>query len=102
MRAEELPQRRHLHLEVVLLDDDAGPHELEQLVLGDDPVPAVDECQQQVEGAGADVGGLPADEYPAFGGTDFDLTEAVALGQVPSLGDPSSRRASTCGTDGRF
>ena len=100
LRAEELSQCRYLHLEVVLLDDDSGPDELEQLVLGDDPVAALDERQQQIEGAGADGRGLPADEYPAFGWTDFDLTEAVALWQVPSLGDPSSLRIGASGTDG--
>ena len=50
---EKLAQRGDLHGEVVLLDLDAGPHALEQLILADDAIAMLDQHEQQVERARA-------------------------------------------------
>jgi len=43
------------HLQVVFLDDQAGPDQIEQLVLAHDPVAAFDQREQHIEGAGAQL-----------------------------------------------
>ena len=46
---EDLAQRRHLHVEVVLLDHQSRPRKVEQLVLGNHPLASLDESQQNIE-----------------------------------------------------
>ncbi len=86
MRAQDLAQRRDLHLEVVLLDDQARPDAIEELVLGDDAVAAVDQREQHVEGAGAEHGGAAVDQQLPFGGPDLHRTKAIGLRQATPFG----------------
>ena len=58
---EQFAQRDDLHLEVVLLDHEARPHDIQQLVLRDRPVPALDECEQGVERPAAELDRLVVD-----------------------------------------
>jgi hypothetical protein len=53
-RAEDLAQRRDLRRKVVLLDDQSGPDDIEELVLGDDSLAPVDQRDQDVEGSRAE------------------------------------------------
>jgi len=46
---EDLAQCRHLHLQVVLLDDQSRPRKFEQFVLGDQPLASLDESSQNIE-----------------------------------------------------
>ena len=55
MVTEHLAQRDDLHLQVVLLDDEAGPHDVKELVLGHRSIASFDERQQGVEGAAAEL-----------------------------------------------
>jgi len=53
--AEQAAQGHHLHLQVVVEHDAAGPGALEQRIAGDRPSAGLDEGQQQVEGTLADA-----------------------------------------------
>lgn len=92
MGAEQLAQRGDLDLEIIFLDNEAGPNEFEQLILADHAFTARDQRQQQIKGAGADTDGLAIDKYPAFGGPDLNLTEPIVVWQVCSRDQVSSHR----------
>ena len=77
---EQLPQRRDLHLEVVLLDHEPRPDQVEELALGDDAVASLDQGEQQVEGARAERGRLAGDRQLALGERELEAVEAVAVG----------------------
>ena len=47
--AEELAQRTDLHLEIVLVDDEACPDLADQLILGHDTVAMLEQHEQHVE-----------------------------------------------------
>jgi hypothetical protein len=49
MLTKRLPERRHVDAQVRFLDDLPGPHPLEQLILGQQASPALDERREQVE-----------------------------------------------------
>ena len=51
LRSEQLAQRRHLDLQVVLFDHQSGPDQVEQLVLADDAVALPNQHQQHVDRA---------------------------------------------------
>jgi hypothetical protein len=51
LRPEGFAQAADLHLQIVLRDHQAGPDGVEQFVLGNDPVAAFHQRQQQVESA---------------------------------------------------
>ena len=53
VRAEQPAQRADLHLQVVFLDHEAGPDQVQQLGLGHDPVAAFGQRQEHVECASA-------------------------------------------------
>ncbi len=55
LRPQQLAQRRDLHLQVVLLDHQPGPHGVEQFVLGDDAIAAPHQHQQHVDRACAEL-----------------------------------------------
>ena len=77
---EQLAQRRDLHLEVVLLDDEPRPDQVEQLALGDDAVAALEQREQQVERARAERRRLAGDRQLALGDGELEAVEAVAVG----------------------
>ena len=72
-RPEQLAQRQHVHLQVVLLDDEAGPDDLHQLVLGDDAVAPLDERDEEVEGAAAQLERLAFVPQRAFGRAQLEV-----------------------------
>jgi hypothetical protein len=51
--AQDLAQGGHLHVQRCFLDHHLRPHAVEQFVLGDEMSGAIDECNQQIEGARA-------------------------------------------------
>ena len=51
--ADHLSQGRHLHRQVVLLDDASWPDGQQQLVFADDPVAMREKAEQDIEGAWA-------------------------------------------------
>jgi predicted nucleic acid-binding Zn-ribbon protein len=53
--AEQLAQREHLHLQVVLFHHERGPHEVHQLVFRHHPIVALHEGHQHVERAAAEL-----------------------------------------------
>jgi hypothetical protein len=74
--ADDLAQRRHLHRQVVLLDNHALPDAAQQLVLADDTVAVLDQRRQQVEGPGADLRRLTVDQQPALGRGPLEAAES--------------------------
>ena len=78
--AEQLAQRRDLDLQVVLLDHQPGPDELEQFPLGDDPVTPFDQGEQDVEGARAERGRRAADPQLPLGDCQLEVVEAMKVG----------------------
>ncbi|WP_280156667.1 hypothetical protein [Piscinibacter sp. XHJ-5] len=83
--AEHRAQRRDLRMQIVLADGTTVPCQAQQLLLGNDPVPALDQRQQHVERTFAQRGGPPIDEQQAFVGVDFMATEAMHPGQATLL-----------------
>jgi hypothetical protein len=86
MRTEDLAQRRDLHLEVVLLDHQAWPDAIEELVLGHDALAGIDEGEKHVEGAGAEHRGAAIDQHLPFGGPDLHRAKAIGLRQGTPFG----------------
>ena len=78
LSAQQLAQRGHLNGDVVLLDHKPGPDALQQLVLADDPVAALDQAQQQVERSGPkhDIGAFGDDT--TFVGPDLEAADEEA------------------------
>ena len=75
---EDLAQRRDLHLQVVLLDDESRPHRREQFVLGDERAGAVDERDEQIERARTERDGRAVSEQEALAGTQLEPAETAA------------------------
>ena len=80
-RAQDLAQGRHLHLEVVFLDHQAGPDQLHQLCLGDQPAMALGQRDQQRHGAAAQGGGLPVQVEHALVHTERESVKTDAVWQ---------------------
>ena len=74
--------RRLLDLrgDVVLLDDEAGPDEVEQLLLGDQPLVPLGQREQQVEGARAERRRLAATRSTRSAGCNLEVVEAQRVG----------------------
>jgi hypothetical protein len=77
--ADHLAQRAHLRGEVVLVDDDVGPHQVHQIALRDQPVRARGERRQHVEGARTERGRHAVDQQPSLARLQFETTEAQRL-----------------------
>jgi hypothetical protein len=75
LRAEQLAQGRDLNLQIVFLDHQTGPDQIEQFMLADHPVAALDQRQQHVEGARTEFGSLAVDQEPACVGLDQKTAE---------------------------
>jgi hypothetical protein len=75
--AQELAQRGHLHLQVVLLDDEARPYRPQQLVLGHRAIALLDQHEERVERAAADLEPRVALEQLALPGPQAKAAEAV-------------------------
>ncbi len=85
--AEQLAQREHLYLQVVLLDDEPWPHGVHQFALGDHPLVPRKQCHQRVERAAAELHRRPvAGELPQ-GGVQLEPAEAPGGGQRRGDGD---------------
>jgi hypothetical protein len=85
LRPEHLAQGRDLHLQVVFLDDEPRPDQVEQLVLGEDAVAVVDERHEDVEGAAAERGRLALDEQLPLGRPDHHRPKTVGTSHFVSL-----------------
>ena len=73
-----------MDLEVVLLDHDVGPDEVEQLVLADRALAPVDQGEQHVDGTSTELRRLAVDLERARGAIDADLAHAdFAAGILP-------------------
>lgn len=81
VRPEQLAQREHLDLQVVVLDDPSGPDEVEQLGAGDRALAPLDEGEQQLERASADLRRPAVDEQLALGGQQDEAVESVGDGR---------------------
>jgi hypothetical protein len=90
--AQELPQRRDLHLEVVLLDHDARPDERQQLVLAHDARAVLDQCDQQVERARPERRRRAIHQHAPLGRTHLDGAESVAPHATSPSGDGTENR----------
>jgi hypothetical protein len=76
-RPEHLAQRDDLHLQVVLLDHEVRPYALHQLALGYRAIVAVDQRQQHVERAAAELDRRVGVEQLALRGQQAITAEAV-------------------------
>ena len=65
--SEELAQGADLHLHVALFDHQVLPHQVEQLILGDDAIAPLYQGHQQIEGAIADLHRNALTQQPALG-----------------------------------
>ncbi len=83
---EQLAQRPHVNLEVVLLDDHVGPDTIDQFALGQRAVAMLDQRQQHVEGAGTELGRHAVDQQLALHGLERVAPEpVVARGGVQGV-----------------
>ena len=92
--AEDLPQHRDLNLEVVLLDDAVGPDPTHELVLAEDRPAPVDQDQEGVERASAELDGTTIDEELAAVRNDPEAAEFEGLRRMrhPAHDDRSLHR----------
>jgi len=74
--AEYLAQRVHLHRDIALLDHEAGPDTLEQLVLADQLAGPLDQDHEHVEGACAKQRRPAVDQQPSAGSLQLEAAEA--------------------------
>jgi hypothetical protein len=75
-RTQQLAQCADLRGDVVLFDHQAGPDAVEQLLLGDQPLVALGQCEQQIEGAAAQGHGLATHAQHALGRVQLEVAEA--------------------------
>jgi hypothetical protein len=80
LRPEQLTQGRDLHLKVVLLDDEARPRQVKQLLLGDQPARAFGERHEHVERACTDRNRHATDDEAALYGPQLEGVEAEGVG----------------------
>ncbi len=90
---QQFAQRGHLDLQVVLLDDQSGPDQVEQLVLGDQTIAPLDQRQQEVECARAERRRLLVDQELPRSRTELEAAELVGQrhGARPSVGSAPSQ-----------
>ena len=79
-RAEQLAQVADLRGDVVLFHDQARPDQVEQLLLGDEPLVALGQHEQQVEGAAAESHRLAAHAQHPLGRVQLEMVEAQRFG----------------------
>jgi hypothetical protein len=75
--ADKFPQRAHLHRQVVLFDCHAGPDDVEQFVAANNPVSALDQREQDIEGACAQSHDPAIGQQLALGRAEFEAAEVV-------------------------
>ncbi len=75
-RAEQLAQVADLGGDVVLFHHQPGPDEVEQFLLGDQPLVALGQREQQIEGAAAQGHRLAAHAQHTFGRVQLEVAEA--------------------------
>ncbi len=80
VRPQDLAQRGHLDLEVVLLDDDRRPHPFDQLALGHQLPGPLDQRHQHVERARAQARRFAVDQQALLRGLQQEAAEAVVGG----------------------
>jgi len=79
VRPEQLAQRRDLHLQVVLLDDELRPDDVQQFVLRDHAIASLDERQQQVERQPGQLEGLLAALHALAADIDHEIAQPPDL-----------------------
>ncbi|HZT54731.1 MAG TPA: hypothetical protein VFA35_00785, partial [Burkholderiaceae bacterium] len=94
LRPEQLAQGGDLHLQVVFLDDEARPRQIEELLLGDQLAGAFGERHEHVERACADRDRSAADNEAALHGLQHEGIEAEVVGGHARSG--ASRRQRVC------
>ena len=82
LRAEQPAQRADLHLQVVFLDHQAGPDQIQQLRLGHDPVAPLGQCQKQVERARSQAHRLAVVQQSSLPRLQFEAAEFQRRGIV--------------------
>ena len=85
LRPEQLAQRPHLHLQVVVGDDESRPHDLEQLIAADRAIAPLDQREQKVEGSLAERCLLAVDPQRAPRRIDAKAAERVLAGKWSRL-----------------
>lgn len=81
--AEHLAQTRDLHLQVRLLDDEVRPNPVHQLLLANEPVSALDQRFQQVEGPRSQSDAVPVAQEAALRGAQLESTESKVSRHPP-------------------
>jgi hypothetical protein len=66
-----------MNLQIVLFDDQPGPHDVHQLLLRDDPIAAFDKSFEQIEGPSTELRQMPVGEQnpPVLINADLAFTE---------------------------
>ena len=78
--AENPAERGNLNLEIVLLDDQSGPREVEQLVLAHQPLAPFDQRNEHIERPAAQCGRPPLDQQFPDGRPQFESAKAIVSG----------------------
>jgi hypothetical protein len=89
-----LRKRADLHLQVVLLDDEARPGSIEQLVLADQTCASLDQSEQHVERARAKLRGNALLQELALVRADLEASESKRRGTHQTLLQPARSRES--------
>jgi hypothetical protein len=71
-----------LHLQIVFLDHQAGPDQVQQLRLGHDPVAPLGQCQKQVERACSQAQRLAVAQQPSVPRLQFEAAEFQRRGII--------------------
>ncbi|MEO8525637.1 MAG: hypothetical protein ABI460_13010 [Caldimonas sp.] len=80
---KQLAQAADLHRQVALFDHHARPHDVQQLALEYDPVPPLDQREQQVERPRADLALAPIHAQHALSGLHLSRQESIGLVRHP-------------------
>jgi GTP-binding protein EngB required for normal cell division len=78
---EDLAQRAHLHLQVVLLDDHPRPDQVEQLALRDQAIAVLDQREEKIESARTQLDRLAVLQQQARVRTQLEAAETMARDQ---------------------
>jgi hypothetical protein len=74
-----------LNLQIVLFDDNTGPDEIEQPVLGNQLAGVLDQRQQEIECPGPECHGAAFHQQPALVRLQFERTETIGGGHGKKL-----------------
>src|SRR5438874_10070623 len=83
---EDLAERGNLYRQIVLLDHRSGPDQVQQFVLGDQPIAPFNQRQQHIERTRAQRRRSPVDQELTCGRNQLKTTESVDSSHVGSSG----------------